>query len=325
MEYVIQDVAELRMVDESPKKNIVIMSIHYPMSIASYFIKAWKKRYDCNVITVGAYTGANIPWGNGGMTLAQKYANPPTISLGSQPQVEVPYGIVKTKLDAMGIVPDMVINFDAACHWQSKPNISCPIVTVATDPHCINGDKPRAYSSHYFNMQACYMKPGDIYLPYAFSPNYHYYEPMVEKDYDGALLGVKYDNRIKWVNALRGKGYKILFETGHVWEEYREQSNRAYIGMSWSSQNDLIARVFETMAMQMCPILNRVPDLPLHFEEGVHYLGFDNLTEAVEKFEWAVNNRNAAMKIAKQAYDYVWQNRYTYDDRVDTIMERVFA
>jgi len=116
-----------------------------------------------------------------------------------------------------------------------------------------------------------------------------------------------------------------MLANGAVYDEARALYNQTTIGISWSSMQDLIARVFELMAFGLCPVINRVPDLSLHFEENVHYLGFDTVSEAMEKIKFAKENPEISGRIAKTAYEYVTTNGYSYDDRVETILSTVFG
>ena len=170
-------------------------------------------------------------------------------------------------------------------------------------------------------MQAVYLKKGDIYLPYAFDPSIHYVEYETEKDFDAVLLGMPYPERIKLVDALRDRGVTVIFDNGPVFEEYRHTNNRAFIGLNWSSMEDLNARVFELMAMGLCPVINRVPDLSLFFDDGVEYVGFDDLDDAVNTVIWLKRDTKIRDRIAKAAHDNVWRNNHTYDARINTILE----
>jgi spore maturation protein CgeB len=88
--------------------------------------------------------------------------------------------------------------------------------------------------------------------------------------------------------------------------------------------NDVTARVFEIMAMRLCPVLNRLPGLDyMGFVEDKHYLGFSSMDEAVEKVLWVKNHREYADKIAQIAYGFVHERNMTWDSRVDQILKTV--
>jgi spore maturation protein CgeB len=168
------------------------------------------------------------------------------------------------------------------------------------------------------------MKPGDIFLPYAFDETVHYPEPETEKIYDVAMIGIPYAERQALVRELRSTGTKVFFEIGPMMDEYRHINNQAQVGVNWSSLNDVTARVFELMGMGVVPVLNRVPDLAEHFVEDVHYLGFSNLAEAKEKVCWAIEHKEQAKIIADNAHELVLSANHTYNNRVSRIMELLY-
>lgn len=308
------------------KTRVLLASIWYPLSISRYFEKAFQNRPDIEVRTVGPYTGNKIPW-KGGMELPMKYAKCPTYPTFPLTS-KLEWNIISPML--ISWKPDLIVTIDAGFNWTSKPFVQCPVVTVGTDPHVLNYDHARANSDLFFNMQKYYInKPGDIYMPYAFSTNDHYQIPLADKSIDAVLIGMPYENRVNWVQGLRNSGMKVAFENGPIFDEYRQINNSAKIGLNWSSMNDLVARVFELMAMGLCPVINRVPDLVEFFVEDVHYLGFSSIEEGVQKAMWAMNNPEQAAKIAKAAYDIVWKTsmygnaQHSYDERVDQIMHEV--
>lgn len=260
------------------------------------------------------------------MSLPEKYTVPPDIALPFRPDIgEVNYEAIKIQLGDW--VPDLILNIDAGFHFKYKPSDGM-VVTIGTDPHVLNEwyDTPRKYSDKFFNMQLCYSKPRDIYLPYAYSAYDHYPEPIAEemgveqpkKDADCALIGMPYENRVQWVNELRAKGLSVIFENGPVFDEARALYNRAKIGLSWSSMDDLIARVFELPAMKLSPVVNLVPDIGRFFEQGTHYRGFTNLHEAVEEVVWLKEHPKECRELAERAYQNV--QGQTYDARIDTVL-----
>lgn len=307
------------------RAKVLLTYIVYPFAIASYFRKALANRIDVDLKVAGPYTSTWIPW-NFGMNLPKKYDCPPDISLSLPPDIrEFNYEIIKAQLGDW--IPDIIIQVDAGLHFKYKPSDGL-VVTVATDPHVLvlNYDVPRGYSDKFYNMQLCYSQPGDIYLPYAYSTYDHYpsyvegQDARVVKDLDAVLLGLQYPQRIAWREELERRGVKVHFENGPVFDEARAIYNRARIGLNWSTLLDMNARVFELPAMKLCPVINRVPDLAnMGFQEGVHYLGFSDLGEAVEKVVWAKEHPEEAQRMAQDAYENVQGE--TYDQRVEVILK----
>ncbi len=300
------------------KKRILLAYLAYPFAIASYFRHALEKRSDVELTTCGIFTGDYIPWA-GGMRIPMRYVK--NVDLKLPQSINSPsWEEISRKLNKDF---DLVFNVDAGFHFKTKPSV--PYAVIATDPHVL-GDwykKVRPLADYFFNMQYFYAEPNDIVLPYACSPDHHYAMSDIKKEYDASLIGLHYNNRTQLVEALRHKGYNVLYTIGLVWDEYRIENNKATIGLNWSSLQDINARIFEIMAMKRVPVINRLPFLDkLGFYENRHYLGFDSIQEAIEKVDWVLNNPEQAEFIANNAYNLV-HNNHTYELRVEEILKTV--
>ena len=322
------------------KIRILLLWKAFPLTMASYFRRALERRNDVELYTCGEFYGQYIPW-DGGMQIPMKYPNQVDIPL-PRGMDRVQWAMIENQLPWK---PDLILNVDAGFHLTSKPE-GIPYAVVATDPHVL-GDwykKVRPLADYFFNMQSSYLQDGDILLPYAFDPHCHY--PMnentfggfqlstdnppvayyqsgnIEKEYDCSIVGLHYPQRDEWVKRLRALGIKVNYRIGDIFDEYREENNKAWIGLNWSSLEDVTARVFEIMAMRLVPVLNRLPGLAaLGFEEGRHYLGFSTMDEAIEKVQWAIANRPFAEQIALNAYQFVNERGMNWDTRVRQILE----
>jgi len=303
--------------------KVLCLSIWYPLAMSRYWENAFKRNPNIDLITTGPYTGTFIPWMRG-MNLPEKYAIPPTYPLPFQPNVgKVPYALVKASLPNQWI-PDLVITINAGIQWIDRPTDGI-VASVGTDGHVLDGlyNHDRRISDYFFNMHPTYAHSDDVLLHYAFDPGTHYAMSDVEKDTDAVLIGMPYQQRIDWVTKLREKGVTVLFENGPVYDEYRYLNNRAKIGLNWSSKGDMNARVFELMAMKLCPVIDRCPDLSrMGFVEDEHYLGFSTLDEAVEKVLWAKENPKWADAIALSAYNKVNHDNLTYDKLVLDVLKK---
>jgi len=296
------------------KIKIVLSGLFYPFAMLSYFKRALEKRTDVELFTVGAFTGQYIPW-NGGMQIPIKYENKVDLPLAINmlhPSWEMIEGQLPWK-------PDLSLTVDAGWSYSTKP--TCLSAHVATDPHVLDYSNGRKNSDFFFNMQLAYMKEKDIFLSYAFDPYCHY--PDVRTDeFDCCLVGLHYPQRDEWVRRLRELRIRVNYSIGSIYDEYRIENNKAWIGLNWSSLQDVNARVFEIMGMRLVPILNRLPGLDyMGFEEGRHYLGFSNMDEAVAKVQWAIANRPFAEQIALNAYQFVSERGMTWNRRVRQILE----
>ena len=203
------------------KIRVLMTYLVYPLAMGTYFRKALEHRGDVDLKTAGIYTGTWIPW-KGGMSLPLKYANPPdyplSLSLGTN---EYNYEMIAAQMGEWK--PDLIIQIDAGFHAKYKP-LHGKVVTVGTDPHVLNDfyDHPRGYSDLFFIMQDVYSKRGDIYLPYAYS-KYDFYPEDVEpsEKVDAVMIGMPYEQRVQWVDILRSKGVKVIFENGPILDEAR--------------------------------------------------------------------------------------------------------
>lgn len=298
------------------KIKILCLSIWYPLSMSRYFEKAFRHHPNVDFKTTGPYTAEWIPWGSG-MSLPAKYAIPPEIPLPFNGSVgRVSYDLVEAQLGDWK--PDIVLAIDAGINWIGKPSDGL-VATIGTDPHVLDYEHQRRISDKFFNMQAAYSEPQDIYLPYAYSQYDCYPNDAIEKDLDAVLVGNTYEDRLKWVSELRNRGVNVVHELGVVFDEARVLYNRAKIGLNWSTLNDLNCRAFELPAFKICPVMNRVSDMSRFFIEGFDYLPFSNLNEAVEQVMWAKEHPMDAQVIATRAYNRI--QPHTYDARVEQFLE----
>lgn len=303
------------------KIKVLLASIWYPLSISRYFERAFERREDVELRTIGPYTGNKIPWANG-MTVPAKYSKSPNYITPMYPTLNW----TMCKAQMLTWKPDIIVTADAGIRWDKKPDASVPVCHIATDPHVLNYDVPRQYSDFFFNMQKCYSKPGDIYLPYAFDPTVHYVDDTLQSE-DCSLIGNTYPNRVALVNELRRLGFRVNFQLGPIFDEYRQESRKAFIGLNWSSLNDLVARVFEIMAMGLVPVINRVPDIGEFFEDGVDYFGFDTQEECIAQVKYAKDMEVTGFRVRNNALTKMWTKseqgypQHSYDQRVYQILK----
>ena len=304
----------------------------YPFTIANYYIRALQRRNDVELVTCGEFFGQSIPWANG-MQIPMKYHN--------QVDIPLPVGMSRPSYSMVAPhlpwKPDLILGVDAGFHFLDKPDV--PYAVVATDPHVL-GDwyaDVRPKSDKFFSMQTSYMQDGDEFIPYAFDSFCHYPDPKfvydkpsslgpitLDREYDCSIVGLHYPQRTEWVERLKKHGVKVNYRIGDIYDEYREENNKAWIGLNWSSLQDVNARVFEICAMRFVPVLNRLPGLDvLGFEDGRHYLGFSNMDEAVEKVLWARDHRDQAEQIALEAYQFVHNKDFTYDRNIREIFSKM--
>lgn len=297
--------------------KILLSGIYYPMAILRYFELALQNMEDIQLCTIGPYTGNWIPW-KGGMHVEMKYAKQPTIplqdmiSMGKSPLTPfIPQ--IEKELDGK---PDLFIQVDAGFHFTNSPYKT---VGIATDPHCLNYDPLRKQVSKLYNMQEVYIKPGDVYLPYAYSQFVHYPVENREVFYDTGMVGLQYDVRVMAYNKIRDAGYKVYFSIGDIFDEYREVLNSFSSVISISSLDDLIARTFEVTAMNVPLISNTVTDTPKFFREYEHYYPVEGYNDTLNAVKWVVENPDKAKEMSERAYEQV--KPHTYTNRIKQILE----
>lgn len=293
--------------------KVVLSYIHYPMAIARYFEAALRRRGDVELYTVGPYTGAWIPWA-GGMNLPQKYATSPNLPLpmnGTPPVI--PISFIERQLPWQ---PDLWIQVDAGWYLRGRPEHGKNVI-IGTDPHVLSYDAQRNLADTFYCMQDCYKKPGDEYLPYAYDPLWHAPEEQ-DYRYDACLIGLHYETRDHLVRALRQRGLEVYYDIGPVFDEMRALYNQAPMALSWSSRDDLIARVFEGLGMARLVVCNEVPDLPRFFEAGKDLITFRTLGEAVEKIVHYHCHPDEATKIATWGHQTV--QPHTWDARIEQVL-----
>lgn len=301
------------------KIRIAFGGIFYPLWMGRYMLEALLRREDVEVWSYGPFTNDWIPWG-GGMHIAHKYIRTPKqpLPFGNPPSVM--YGQMEMMKPWE---PDLWIEVNAGLATMGRPQ-SAPYAVIASDPHVLGHiyDQLRPRTDFFFNMQKPYMRPGDIHLPYAYDPIWHAPSetPMKDRLYDLTLIGLQYPQRIQLVNLLRAKGKKVFFELGIVYDDARAVYHNSRIGFNWSSLQDTTARCFEVMAMGTVPLLNNVPDLLEMFTEGIDYVGFDTMEEAVDLAAYYSENDLVAESLAKQAKRAVAP--HTWDARMEFVLRK---
>jgi len=309
---------------EKKKIRVLVVGLHYPLSMMLYFIRALQRRNDVELITAGPFTGTYIPWSDAqhpsGMHLPAKYLYTPTVPLpASAAQGGIPYELIENRLP---FKPDLILEVDAGWHLKTKPK-DVIVAHVMTDPHVLSGH----YAAHAgipdvsFNMQGPYMRPGDVYLPYAYDPTIFYPEEL-EKINQGCLIGLHYPQRDALVQRLRHVGYKVHYSIGEIFDENRTIYNQSDIALSWSSLQDTPARVWEALGMSLPLVCNRTPDLSNFFVEGEHYMGFNSVDEAEKKFSLLMSDDSMRWEMGSAAWRKV-KDANTFDHRITQILETV--
>lgn len=309
--------------------NVVLSGIFYPMAILRYIERAFKRRTDINLVTIGPYTGSWIPWA-GGMSLPEKYALPPTIEIPQRYDVfQVPIGYAEHRLKEIGFVPDLWVQVDAGFHFVGRPTQGRNVV-VATDPHVFSNDhypRVRPYVDTFFNMQTPYMREGDKWLPYAYDPEAHRpptAEEAPDKEYDVILMGLLYDQRKHLIEALRAEGLNVYYNLGPIFDEARELYWKSRVAINWSSRDDLNARTFELLALGIPSVQNVVPDTRTIFPRFSPFLEFSDVQGAVRETKRLLDAEASEQSLLYETMSVTGTDAvvsHTWDARVQQILE----
>lgn len=298
--------------------RVAIGGIHFPLSMMSYFIRAFKRREDVELFLFGPFTGDWTPW-NYGLHLPQRYVVTPDFALPANTiRMLMPSAVINQH---MPWTPDLTLFVDAGYHTSDRP-AGRIVGLVETDPHVLrdNYKLPKTYCDIAWCMQKAYIEDGEEYLPYAFDPTVHY--PMdLEKVYDACLIGLQYPQRNELVAKLRSMGLNVNYEIGKVYDEYRETYNRSRVALSWSTLEDTPARVFEAFGMALPLVCNRTMDLQNLFVEGEHYLGFGDVGEAEKQVFRLLLDDDLRRTISNNAHQEAIA-KHTWDHRVNQILEK---
>lgn len=304
-------------------KKILISGIYFPVTAAlEYIVRAFKRREDCDVRTIGPYTGLNIPWGgSAGMVMPERYDFKPDIVLPWNGFHEhPPMQYIKSRLGDWH--PDLILDVNAGFSLDGNLENSVH-ATFFTDPHVLRPwyDSVKAGYDFIFCPQIPYAKENEFYLPYA--ADSEWCKPIeTEKLYDVSIVGNHYANRIQLMDNIKSGGKRTRFELGVAKEDMQLLYSQSICGINWSSLNDLTARVFEMSCLGIVPVINRVPDLDrLGFIEGEHYLGFTSMYEAEAAVNRAINEPELAAAIGKNARNKIINDGHTWDNRAQTILE----
>jgi len=307
--------------------KILMEFAHFPVSIPRYFLDAFR-RQGHTVYTAGVEFGNWIPWTaenatKEGISLPEKYALKPDVPLEAGRTYAWP--------EIMRELPepvDLVLRHAVPASGYSSAIVNRPkgvkYGLLLTDPHVLGWYyKGVRYDADYlFNMQSCYMETGDYYIPYAYDPTVHFYQPSLSMgETDVACVGLQYPNRRVVADELELAGHKVFSKVGYAYDEYRAVYSGAKVGFSWSSKQDTIARVFETprMATMVC---NYTPDLFKFFAPDEVTVFRSGAGEAISLIERLLEESGERALLFEKGL--LATQKHTYDHRVG-LMEHIIC
>jgi hypothetical protein len=236
------------------------------------------------------------------------------------PDIALPYPLSSFPLvEAIARCPwpvDLVIECDA--NFGLTGHAKVPVVCWAVDNH-VSGYPASADANLFLGAHSWghhHADPNFGWLPCAYDSEEHY--PLdVVKEFDLLFLGVIYEHRAQYLNALAPYG-KVGMGMGVLGKEYNEGYNSARMGFCLSACGDVPMRVFENAAQGLLIFCDRQRDLEkFGLADGIHYVGFDSIPEAVSKFQELLSDPEEVQEIAHNGQAAL---RYeTYEQRVQEI------
>lgn len=298
--------------------NILIFYKHYPVAMGRYIHWGFESAGH-KVFSVGHFTDGKIPWGDG-MDFPE-YKFPPDMDLPNVNRMSAPEILDEVRRE--GFSPDVLIQ--AADDFWLEGKVDIPNIVIGTDPHVIDYKRAIRDADRFVSMQHFYMDkyPSDsVWMPYGYVDWLHKRKWFKKLEYHVVFSGLQYENRVKTLRGISNLGWRVYCGLGDVYDEYVNLYNQGMIAFNWSSKNDLPARFWEGLAMKRCVLTNRVPDLALlPFEEGVDYLAFSDIDEAVEKADYYLKRQDLLFKIADNGHKKVKKHSYTH--RVKKLLEEL--
>ena len=275
--------------------KILISAIHYPVCSARYIARALR-RLGHEVRTVGPATG-NVIWG---MEVDPRWNWEPSYHLGDAERV------------AFGTwPPELMITADSA---YTIPNGYCPHIIWGMDNHVRDYWPDRKFDklflSHSWGARMC--EPNAYWLPAAYDPEAHT-DLGQERDIDIGLMGMLYNDRVDYLNAMVGADLKIYGNLGALWDDYNSICNHFKIAFVKSVCGDLTQRFLEGMAQGCCVLADSVADAyKLGFIPGVDYLCYDSIPDAIAKAKRALESgawKDIAARGKEKVRPHTWDAR----------------
>ena len=295
---------------ETKKMKILIHYRHFPVAMGRFFDWAFRD-LGHEVFSVGNYSGGRIPWGD--EFNFPQYAGAPDYEI---PEIDYP---VDSLLKEIDFKPDVIVQAADVLGLTGKAPYKN--VLLKTDPHAVDYTKRQEFVDHVFNMQHHYSTVAETWIPYAHYPGLHQFRDDPKMVHDVVFSGLQYEHRLQALNGMKEAGLKVFCALGVVYEEYVKLYNQGLIAFNWSSKMDLPARFWEGMAMKRLMLTNLVPDLVelTEFKDGVDYVGFTTVEDAIEKALFYTKNKEAREKIAENGYAKV--QRHTYQSRAQDMID----
>ena len=187
--------------------------------------------------------------------------------------------------------------------------------------------------------------PRVCYLPFGFAPHLYFKEERDESaEADVLFAGGADRDRVPYIDALQKAGIEVALYGGY-WERFQETARlargvippsrlrRAILSakivlclVRRANRDGHCMRTFEVPAVGGCMLTE---DTAEHREifgpEGDAVVYFRDTAEMVSKARWLLEHPQERSKLASAAHRLILQGKHSYQDRLTTILETVFA
>jgi len=170
------------------------------------------------------------------------------------------------------------------------------------------------------HFQALYPDKKTWWVPLGADADKHKLYPDEKIEFDVGFLGNDTYPRRRGLLDKIGEKYKLLRSTAKPGEEYSRMLSRCKILFNCSMDNDMNMRFFEAMSIGRMLISDNVWGQDDLFEDGKHYVTFQEWEDLDKKIEFYLNHETEREAIAKAGADYV-HSFHTYQDRINKMLE----
>lgn len=172
------------------------------------------------------------------------------------------------------------------------------------------------------------------WLPHAFDPlayspgifntaeNRWNTEAVPQKRYDVAFIGHLNDlNRVQHLDRLF-KEFPNFYWGNKKFHEAAEIFNQSKIVFNVSARKELNMRHFEALGSGAFLLTDNIPTEENVFTEGLHFAGYDNLDDMIDKARYYLDHDEEREKIARAGHIEA-VNNHTYMHRVLAVLDTV--
>lgn len=213
---------------------------------------------------------------------------------------------------------------------RDLPRLDCPSALILIDVHFALPVRAQfaKFFDHVFVAQRDYVRcishghDSVQWLPLAGDVGVHFV-PNLPRDLDLGFVGKigepGTDRHLVLSRVLSHYNTNALDRRYTPWE-MGELYSRAKIVFNKSIGGDVNMRVFEALASGALLVTDRIGNgLDELFTEGLHYVGYDSVDEAIIQIDHYLSNGDARLRIA-HAGQALLRNKHTYDARLERIL-----